>query len=579
MTPGEVLGARYELRQALARGGMGEVWVGYDRVLGREVALKVLDIGAAREDRAAERFRHEATAAAALSHPNVVAVYDAGVEEGLAFLVMELLSGPTVAQLIQQRGSLSFGLALDLARQAAEGLVAVHRVGVVHRDVKPGNLMLDQHGRLKVVDFGIARLVEATASQVTASGTVFGSAAFLSPEQARGEAATAASDYYALGCVLMAMLTGRPPFAAEHPMGLLRQHLDAPPPRVRDRRPDVPAWVDKVVDDLLAKDPERRAGGVAALLRNRTVAPGSGQGMTAVLPVAAVLAPIPAPPPPPPPPLLAPTSPPPPPQGSPTVVLPTVDTSPPPPDAGSGLPRRVLLALTGAGLIALLAVAGLVWVLAGDDDPTNKSPVDTVLDKSPVGPSSSPDRSTPAPSTSAPSTQAPSTPAPSTPAPSTPAPSGPEGSGSGGSGPKESGPKESGPKESGPKESGPKESGPKESGPKESGPKESGPKESGPKESSPPASGTTDLTAAVDRLDDAVTQTLAEGGLDEKSADDLEREIEELRKWIGEGKFDELDKKLDDFVKKVDELEKKGSLDAAGAGRIRAAVDDVRAAV
>jgi serine/threonine protein kinase len=505
MTPGEVLGARYELRQALAHGGMGEVWVGYDRVLGREVAVKVLDIGTAPDDRAAERFRHEATSAAALSHPNVVSVYDAGIEEGLAFLVMELLSGPTVAELIQERGPLSVTFALDLARQAAEGLDAVHMVGVVHRDVKPGNLMLDQHGRLKVLDFGIARLAEATAPQLTASGTVFGSAAFLSPEQARGEAATAASDHYALGCVLMAMLTGQPPFAAEHPMGLLRQHLDARPPRVRARRPDVPAWVDKVVDDLLAKDPERRAAGVAALLRNRTAAPGSGQGMTAVLPAAAAPLPPPlastplAPPP------LAPT-PPPPPSGSPTVVLPTVDAAPPLPDAGSGLPRRVVLALTGAGLIALLAVTGLVWVLTGYEDPTNRSPVGTVLDEGTAGPSVSPAPSsrapstpapstsapstpapstlapsTPAPSTPAPSTRAPSTPAPSTPAPSTPAPSTPAPSTPAPSTPAPSTPAPSTPAPSNPSPSTPEESGPKEKGPKEKGPKETGSNGSGSK--------------------------------------------------------------------------------------------------
>jgi serine/threonine-protein kinase len=442
MTPGEVLGARYELRQALARGGMGEVWDGYDRVLGREVALKMLGIGAASDDRAAERFRHEATVAAALSHPHVVAVYDAGVEDGLAFLVMELLTGPTMADLIRERGPLSVAYALDLVRQAAEGLDAVHRVGVVHRDVKPGNLMLDQHGRLKVLDFGIARLAEATAPQLTASGTVLGSAAFLSPEQARGEAATAASDHYALGCALMAMLTGRPPFAAEHPMGLLRQHLDTPPPRVRDRRPDVPAWVDELVDDLLAKDPERRAGGVAALLRNRPAARGSGPGTTAALPAAAVPAP---------------TSPPPSPV-IPTAALPPENASPPVPHAGSGPRRRVLLALAGSGLIALLSATGLVGLLTGDEDPTNRSPVDSVVDEDPAGPSSSPAPSSSAPSSSAPSSPAPSSSARSSPAPSSPARSSPEVSGSEVSGPDKAGPDKSGPKEPGSEKSDPKES-------------------------------------------------------------------------------------------------------------------------
>ncbi|WP_125777310.1 serine/threonine-protein kinase [Antribacter gilvus] len=370
MTPGQVLAARYELREAIARGGMGEVWVGHDRVLGREVALKVLDIGAAEDDLAAERFRREATTAAALSHPHVVAVYDAGVEKGLAFLVMELLSGPTVAELIEQQGPLPVDRAVDLARQAAEGIEAVHGVGVVHRDVKPGNLMLDRHGRLKVVDFGIARLAEATAHQVTAAGDVIGSAAFLSPEQARGEGATAASDQYALGCVLMAMLTGQPPFAAEHPMGLLRKHVEARPPRVRDRRPDVPDWVDETVDGLLAKDPGRRAGAVAVLLSQAATPGAHGAGATAVLPTP----PGPVPPVPP----LAPTA-----------VLPTVEPPPPAPPERTGFPRRALL-LAAAGLIVLLLVAGLIWQRAGDDIPTDPDPAGSVADDGTAGPASSP---------------------------------------------------------------------------------------------------------------------------------------------------------------------------------------------
>src|SRR5918993_3193986 len=233
---------------------MGEVWRGHDQVLRRDVAVKVLDPAAA-DDRAAARFQREAAAAAALSHPSVVSIYDAGVEHGLSFLVMELLPGPTVADLLKQHGQSSVDRTVDLIRQAAQGLDAIHRVGVVHRDVKPSNLMLDQHGQLRVVDFGIAQMTEQPTTDMTASGTVLGSAAYLSPEQARGETATAASDHYALGCVLMAMLTGQPPFAAEHPVALLRHHLDTPPPGVRDRRPDVPGWLDQVVDDLLTKDP------------------------------------------------------------------------------------------------------------------------------------------------------------------------------------------------------------------------------------------------------------------------------------------------------------------------------------
>lgn len=452
MTPGQVLAARYELRKAIGRGGMGEVWVGYDRVLIREVALKLLDVRAAGDDRAAERFHREATAAAALSHPHVVAIYDAGVEDGLAFLVMELLSGPTVADLVQERGPLPVDLALDLARQAAAGLGAVHRVGVVHRDVKPSNLMLDEHGRMKVVDFGIARLAEATTPQVTTTGSVVGSAAFLSPEQARGEPATAASDHYALGCTLMAMLTGQPPFSAEHPVALLRSHLDDPPPRARDRRPDVPPGVDELVDNLLAKDPRRRASGVAELLDNHPSAP-------------------------------EPTRP-----EAPTAVLPATSDSPPPPGTGRRLPPRGLLALAGAVLIAVFAVAALVGLPAGDDTaPRSQTPAESATDSGPV-------ESAPTP----------------------------------------------------------------------------------PDSTAPPGDGTATLTAAVDGLDDAVQQSLNEGGLDEKAADDLEQQIEDLRKRIEEGKLDDFDKKLDDLVKKIDKLESKGELDAAGATRIREAIDDIR---
>jgi len=346
MTPGQVLAARYELREPIGRGGMGEVWIGYDLVLHREVALKVLDTSGTADSDAAGRFRHEATATAALTHPHVVTIHDAGIEDHVAYLVMELLPGPTVADLLRERGRLPVDLAVSLARQAAEGLDAVHRVGVVHRDVKPSNLMLDGHDRLKVVDFGIARLVEATTSQITASGTVVGSAAFLSPEQAQGDPATPASDQYALGCVLMAMLTGEPPFAAEHPMGLLRQHLSAPPPLVSDRLPDAPAHVVEIVNSLLSKNAEARSTGFAALLSTSSPPP-SEPAATAVLPAAAAGSP--------------------PAEQGPTAVLPTAGVEP---ARGRIGPRRrpaALLAIAGA-VLALIAIAVLSAVLIGGDD-------------------------------------------------------------------------------------------------------------------------------------------------------------------------------------------------------------------
>ncbi|GAA4807641.1 serine/threonine-protein kinase [Nocardioides caeni] len=272
MRAGEVLAGRFELLRTIGRGGNGEVWRCRDTVLEREVAVKLLDLGDA-DERVRRRFHQEARSAAALIHPHVVAVHDAGIDGSRAFLVMELLPGPTLAALVRREGPLPPARAVDLAAQAAAGLEAVHRVGIVHRDVKPGNLVLDSLGRVKVVDFGIASVREATATQLTAPGTLVGSASYLSPEQARGESATPASDHYGLGCTLMTLLTGEPPFSAEHPLAVLQQHLSELPPRVVSRRPEVPAWIDALVDDLLAKEPGRRAAGFAVLLDRGGVLP------------------------------------------------------------------------------------------------------------------------------------------------------------------------------------------------------------------------------------------------------------------------------------------------------------------
>lgn len=323
----------------MGRGGMGEVWEAHDRVLHRAVAVKVCRIDAEDDSVAAARFRREVTAAARLSHPHVVSVYDAGIAAGQAFLVMELLPGPSVEQLVGREGPLEVEQALSLARQAAQGLAAVHATGVVHRDVKPSNLLLDRGGRVKIVDFGIAALTEST-SGITATDTVVGSAPYLSPEQASGRPATEASDHYALGCVLMTMLTGRPPFAGEHPLAVLRQHLDDVPPAPSQRRPGIPADVDALVASLLSKDPARRREGVAALSAGvpaRRAAPAATG--TAVLPTpdrTEVLLP------PPPPPL-----------------------TPAPPSRPPGRAWRAVLAVAAV----LLVAAGLLTIilLSGDD--------------------------------------------------------------------------------------------------------------------------------------------------------------------------------------------------------------------
>jgi hypothetical protein len=250
-----VLADRYRLIARLGRGGFGEVWRAEDSRLGREVAVKTLTLPVT--DEAQKRFAREGRALARLDHPNVVAVYDCGVDDGTGYLVMQLLSGPSLATLCAESGPLPVDTAIDLAEQAAAGLAGAHRAGIVHRDVSPANLILDAEGTLKVVDFGVARLHEASA-ELTVTGTVFATPGYVSPEQAEGRPAEPRSDLYSLGCVLYALLTGEPPFTGEHPMGVIKQHLMSPPPPLASRRGGVPASVEGIVADLLAKDPRDR---------------------------------------------------------------------------------------------------------------------------------------------------------------------------------------------------------------------------------------------------------------------------------------------------------------------------------
>ncbi|MHA6513343.1 serine/threonine-protein kinase [Tessaracoccus sp. Z1128] len=265
-----VLGNRYRLSHLLASGGMGQVWQAHDAVLGREVAVKLLSAGSS-DPAALERFRREAVAMAALQHPNTVLVFDIGTHQAWTYIVMELLPGPTLAQLVASRGPLPEAEVAGLGAQVAAGLAAAHRAGIVHRDIKPGNLMLGPSGELKVVDFGVARLSQSAAPALTATNTVVGSALYVSPEQAAGAPADERSDLYALGCVLMTLATGLPPFESEHVIGALHQHVQIDPPLLRARRPEASAALEALIGELLAKQPDDRpasAAEVAARLRD-----------------------------------------------------------------------------------------------------------------------------------------------------------------------------------------------------------------------------------------------------------------------------------------------------------------------
>ncbi|HEU4451249.1 MAG TPA: serine/threonine-protein kinase [Gaiellaceae bacterium] len=254
---------RYVLERELGHGGMSTVHLARDTELGRPVALKLLAGHLAGDDAFRERFLREARLAARLSHPNVVQVFDTGEEDGRPFIVMECVSGVTLAQELEGRGRLAPAEAVDLALQACGGLAHAHDAGLVHRDVKPGNLLLREDGVLKIADFGIARAVEST--QLTQAGSVLGTAAYLAPEQAAGERVTAAADIYSLGVVVYEALTGRTPFAFESLADLVAlQQGDGPVP-VRELEPGVPEALEEAVMRCLARNPAYRPPSAAAL--------------------------------------------------------------------------------------------------------------------------------------------------------------------------------------------------------------------------------------------------------------------------------------------------------------------------
>ena len=254
--PGSELSERYELGHQLGSGGMATVYLAYDKVLDREVAVKVLSDRFAQDPAFVERFRREASAAAGLNHPNIVAVYDRGEAEGTYFIVMEYLSGPDLKKVIRDGGALDPAVAVDNALQILSALSAAHAAGIVHRDIKPQNVMVGEDGRLRVADFGIAR---ANADQqMTEAGSVIGTAQYLSPEQAQGEDTTAASDTYAVGIVLYEMLTGRVPFDGDRPVTVAMKQINEPPIPPRVFESGIPQELDAVVMKALSKRPEDR---------------------------------------------------------------------------------------------------------------------------------------------------------------------------------------------------------------------------------------------------------------------------------------------------------------------------------
>jgi eukaryotic-like serine/threonine-protein kinase len=278
---------RYRIVRKLGTGGMANVYLAEDEVLGRRVAIKILDDRHAGDDQFVERFRREAKNAASLSHPNIVSIYDRGEAEGTYYIAMEYLDGRSLKELIVARGPAPVNVAIDYARQILAAIRFAHRHGIVHRDIKPHNVLVDGEGRLKVTDFGIAR---AGTSQMTEAGSIIGTAQYLSPEQARGAPVDQTSDLYSVGVVLYELLTGVVPFSGDTPVEIAMKHLSSAPEPPSRKRAEVPRDLDMVVLRALAKDPadryqsaEEMDADLARVARGVGVSPATEEAATAII--------------------------------------------------------------------------------------------------------------------------------------------------------------------------------------------------------------------------------------------------------------------------------------------------------
>ncbi|HWG94488.1 MAG TPA: Stk1 family PASTA domain-containing Ser/Thr kinase, partial [Mycobacteriales bacterium] len=284
-TGGRLLGGRYQLGETIGRGGMAEVHRGTDVRLGRDVAIKVLRADLARDASFQARFRREAQAAASLNAPSIVAVYDTGEEPGpdggVPYIVMERVDGRTLREVLEEEGRLLPRRALEIAADVCAALDVAHRAGIVHRDIKPANVMLTTTGQVKVMDFGIARAAADTSVTMTQTAAVLGTAAYLSPEQARGEHVDARSDLYSTGCLLYELVTGAPPFTGDSAVAVAYQHVreDPDPPSAYD--PSLSSDVDAVVLTAMAKSPANRYQS-AAEMREDLLRAAAGEEVVAV---------------------------------------------------------------------------------------------------------------------------------------------------------------------------------------------------------------------------------------------------------------------------------------------------------
>jgi serine/threonine-protein kinase len=274
---GAVLSDRYELEELVGTGGMSSVYRAHDRLLDRKVALKVLHEQYTGDSEYVERFRREARAVASLSHPNIVSVIDRGEHGGRQFIVFEYVAGENLKQLIGRRGPAPVTTALELGIQMARALSFAHQQGLVHRDVKPQNVLLNGEGEAKVTDFGIARSLDVQHG-MTQTGTVLGTSDYIAPEQAQGQRVDEQTDVYSLGVVLYELLTSEVPFPGENFVAVAMRHINEPPPSIRERRPDVSPRLEAAIHRAMAKDGADRFDSMADFCRELEACLAEAQG-------------------------------------------------------------------------------------------------------------------------------------------------------------------------------------------------------------------------------------------------------------------------------------------------------------